>query len=191
LTAIVWQKSVKSCRTPIFCRRNIFSAWRASTISRYSAGESPPIKVGPPVATAHLATACGGINIFWETWENISEVWEKSAAVNSARPNSKEILLHLRQHFFHARICRREYFVDASILSTRVFCQGENFVNASILSSPTFCQREYFVDTNIFCRRKHFCWCPASQVKRRPSTARLLPAPTQMALCLRLACYDF
>jgi hypothetical protein len=33
--------------------------------------------------------------------------------------------------------------------------------------------------------------CPASQVKRRPSAARLLPAPTQMALCLRLACYDF
>ena len=29
--------------------------------------------------------------------------------------------------------------------------------------------------------------CPASQVKRRPSAARLLPAPTQMALCLRLA----
>ena len=28
--------------------------------------------------------------------------------------------------------------------------------------------------------------CPASQVKRRPSAARLLPAPTQMALCLRL-----
>ncbi len=33
--------------------------------------------------------------------------------------------------------------------------------------------------------------CPASQVKRRPSAARLLPAPTQMALCLRLACYNF
>ena len=29
------------------------------------------------------------------------------------------------------------------------------------------------------------CMCPASQVKRRPSAARLLPAPTQMALCLR------
>ncbi len=44
-----------------------FSAWRASTISRYSAGESPPIKAGRPVATAHLVTACGGINTFWET----------------------------------------------------------------------------------------------------------------------------
>jgi hypothetical protein len=34
-------------------------------------------------------------------------------------------------------------------------------------------------------------FCPASQVKRRPSATRLLLAPTQMALCLRLACYDF
>jgi hypothetical protein len=39
----------------------------AETISRYSAGESPPIKAGRPVAKAHLATACGGIDIFWET----------------------------------------------------------------------------------------------------------------------------
>jgi len=29
---------------------------------------------------------------------------------------------------------------------------------------------------------------PRVQVKRRPSAAGLLPAPTQMALCLRLAC---
>ena len=40
-------------------------------------------------------------------------------------------------------------------------------------------------------RAKNDTNCPASQVKRRPSAARLLPAPTQMALCLRLACYDF
>ena len=49
--------------TPIFVT---FSAWRDGTISRYSAGESPPIKAGQPVATAHLATARGGINTFWE-----------------------------------------------------------------------------------------------------------------------------
>ena len=29
---------------------------------------------------------------------------------------------------------------------------------------------------------------PRVQVKRRPSAARFLPAPTQMALCLRVAC---
>ena len=31
---------------------------------------------------------------------------------------------------------------------------------------------------------------PRVQVKRRPSAARFLPAPTQMALCLRLAYID-
>ncbi len=171
MTAKVWRKSVKYWQTPIFLT---FSAWWASTISRYSAGESLPIKVGPPVAMAHLATACGGINIFWETWENISEVWEKSAAVDSSRPNSKEILLRLRQHFVHARIlstgvfCRHENFVIARILSSRVFCRRQHFVNASILSTqifyvnanisvsanilspPIFCRHQYFVAANIF-----------------------------------------
>jgi hypothetical protein len=32
---------------------------------------------------------------------------------------------------------------------------------------------------------------PRVQVKRRPSAAGFLPAPTQMALCLRLAYIDF
>jgi hypothetical protein len=43
----------------------------------------------------HLATACGGINTVWETKENISEVWEKFAAVDSAEQNRKEMLLRL------------------------------------------------------------------------------------------------
>ncbi len=49
--------------TPIFVT---FSAWWAGTISPYRAGESLPIQAGRPAATAHLATARGGINIFWE-----------------------------------------------------------------------------------------------------------------------------
>jgi hypothetical protein len=49
---------------PIFVT---FSAWRAGTTSRYSVGESPPIKAGRPVSTTHLATACGVINTFWES----------------------------------------------------------------------------------------------------------------------------
>ncbi len=48
---------------PIFVT---FSAWRVGTTSRYSTGESPPIKAGRPEATPHLATACGGINTFWK-----------------------------------------------------------------------------------------------------------------------------
>ena len=81
----------------------MFSAWRVGTASRYSAGESPPIKAGWPELTPHLAAACGGINIIWEMKEIFSKVWEKSAAVDSAEPNSKGILLRLRQHFVEAR----------------------------------------------------------------------------------------
>jgi hypothetical protein len=43
-----------------------FSALQAGTICWYSAGESPPIKAGQPAATAHLVTASGEINTFWE-----------------------------------------------------------------------------------------------------------------------------
>jgi hypothetical protein len=91
-----------------------FSTWRASTISRYSAGESQPIKAGWPEATPHLATACKGITTIWETKEIFSEVWEKSAAVDSAEPNSKGILLRMRQHFVNTRL-----FVDVRFLLMR------------------------------------------------------------------------
>jgi hypothetical protein len=43
-----------------------FSAWRFGTISQYSVGESPLKKAGRPAATAHLATAHGGINNYRE-----------------------------------------------------------------------------------------------------------------------------
>jgi hypothetical protein len=62
--------------------------------------------------------------------------------VDSAEPNSKGILLRLRQHFVDARFlskrdfCRRNIFVGARILSTRDFCQRENFVGAGILLRP-------------------------------------------------------
>jgi hypothetical protein len=71
--------------TPIFVT---FSAWRAGTTSWYSVGESLPIKAGRPEATPHLASACGELNTFWETYEIFSKVWEKSYAVVSAEPNS-------------------------------------------------------------------------------------------------------
>jgi hypothetical protein len=53
-------------------------------MSRYSAGESPPIKAGRPAATPHLVTARGEDNIFKS--ENISEVWEKPATADFAEP---------------------------------------------------------------------------------------------------------
>ncbi len=51
-------------------------------------------KSGRPVATSHLATACKENNTIREKKEISSEVWEKSAAVDSAEPNSKRILPH-------------------------------------------------------------------------------------------------
>ncbi len=64
--------------------------------------------------------------------------------MDSAEPNSKEILLRLRQHFVLKQdFCRRkiffrrEIFVDARFLSTRVFCRREYFVDVSILLCTT------------------------------------------------------
>ncbi len=109
-----------------------FSAWRAGAISRYSAGKSSLIKAGWPEATPHLVTACKGINTIWETKEIFSEVWVKSAAVDSAEPNSKGILLRLRQHL-----------VDARFLSTCEFCRRGNFVEAN--------KDDYLVLMIVFC----------------------------------------
>ncbi len=113
---------MKFRQTPIFffvqCQKFV-----GATI-RNSAEESPSIKAGQPEATPHLATACGGINTIWETKEIFSEVWEKSAAVDSAEPNSKGILLRLR---------RRDIFVGARLLSTGDFC------GCDILSTQHFC----------------------------------------------------
>jgi hypothetical protein len=67
---------------------------------------------------------------------------EKSAAVDSAEPISKEILQRLRQHF-----------VEASIFSTRGFCQRENFVGARFLLTREFCQHEIFVGLRILSMR--------------------------------------
>ncbi len=128
-----------------------FSAWRAGRISWYSAGESLPIKAGRPEAMPHLSTACKGINTIWEAKEIFSEVWEKSAAVDSAEPNSKGILLHLCQHFVDGRFlsarefCLRKIFVDPRFLSTRDFFQRESFVDPRFLSTRDFCRRESFV----------------------------------------------
>jgi hypothetical protein len=103
-------------------------------LSRYNAGENPPIKAVQPATTAHLVTTCGGINTFWEKWENISEVREMLRTLPGQ--NSKKMLPHMRQHF-----------VEANILSTPTFCQRkffcrrQHFLDVNILSTPTFCRR--------------------------------------------------
>ncbi len=130
-----------------------FSAWHAGTISWYSTGESPPIKAGRLEATPHLTTACKESNTIRETQEIFSEVWEKSAAVDSAEPNSKGILLRLGQDFVCAsflstpRFRRRQDFVDANILLTPIFCQRQYIVNADIMSTPIILSK------SVFCSR--------------------------------------
>ncbi len=97
--------------------------------------------------------------------------WEKSAAVDSAEPNSKEMLPCMRQHFVDARFlstwdfCRHEYFViTSSILLTRVFCRRQHYVDANILLRrtflllPIFCRRQCFVSANIL-SVPIFCLC--------------------------------
>jgi hypothetical protein len=61
-------------------------------------------------------------NTIWEKSEFFSGAWEKPAAADSAEPNSKEILLGLRQLFVDGKILSTPYFVDAHILLTPVFC---------------------------------------------------------------------
>jgi hypothetical protein len=120
-----------------------FSAWPAGTISWYSTGESPPIKAERAEARLHLATTCGENNTIRRKKEIFSEVWEKSAAVDSAEPNSKDFLAPT------PRFCQRQFFVSAKILLMQVFCRCQYFVNTSILLTPRFCRHEHFVDTNI------------------------------------------
>jgi hypothetical protein len=73
------------------------------------------------------------------------------AAVDSAE-HSKEMLWHMPQHFVDMRFlsaqefCRREYFVNANILSTPIFSVDANIsVRANILSPPIFFRRQYFL----------------------------------------------
>ncbi len=128
--------------TPIFV---MFYAWQSGTISRYSAGESQPLKAGRPAATAHLATSRGGINNYRENRRTSARSGRSQLLQTLPGQNSKEILPRMRQHFVEANIlltptfCRLEYFTEAKILLTQIFCRRQHFVDMNILSTPTFC----------------------------------------------------
>jgi hypothetical protein len=70
------------------CRMDLghFLAWRAGTNSRYSTGESPPIKAGHQGAIPHLETTCEIHHINGEQNVLISQTREKSAVGDSAEP---------------------------------------------------------------------------------------------------------
>jgi hypothetical protein len=70
------------------CRVDLshFLAWWAGTNSRYSTGESPPIKAGQPELPPHLETTCEVHHINEEQNMLISRTREKSAVGDSAEP---------------------------------------------------------------------------------------------------------
>ncbi len=125
VTAIVWQKLVKSWQAPIFCRRQYL--WRflhsgLVQISRYSAGESPPIKAGWPVATAT-----------W--WLNMEST---TSSGRSRRTSERFWRSQLLRTLMGQKTVRRCFWACANILSPR-FCQRQYFVDANILSTGIFC----------------------------------------------------
>ncbi len=144
--------------TPIFVT---FLPGGLVQISRYSAGESLPIKAGQPAAAPHLVIAWGEDNIIEE--ENISEVWENHLLQTLPGQNSKEMLLRMCQHFVDAYIfsmpivCRRLTFVNAYIWLTPIFCPRQYFVETYILSTPIFCWHLTFVNAYIL-STPIFCW---------------------------------
>ena len=83
-------------------------------------------------------TACKESNTSGRRRRSSAGPGEKSAAVDSAEPNSKGILLRLRH-----------LFVCASFLPAPAFCQCQDFDDATILSTPVFCRCQYFVDADI------------------------------------------
>ncbi len=77
------------------CRVNLdhFLAWRAAISSRYSTGESPPIKAGQLELTPHLETTCKIHHINEEEKVLISGTREKSAVGDSAPAETVSRLL--------------------------------------------------------------------------------------------------
>ncbi len=121
-------------------------------MSRYSAGESSPIKVRRPAATSH----CMRKGQHLQGGEHQRGLGEASYYQNSNKMLCPTCTLSAHAPTF----CWRIYFVDANILSTPNFCQRLTFVDANILSTPIFCRFLTFVDTNIlsmpiFCQRHH------------------------------------
>ena len=112
-----------------------FSAWRAGTMSRYSTGESPPIKAGN------------------HTWRLHAKRTTPSGRRrrSSARSGRSQQLWTLP-----CKTVRGFFCVCASILSTPRFCRCRDFVAAEILSMQEFCRRGNFVDANNFCHRQYF-----------------------------------
>jgi hypothetical protein len=86
------------------CRVDLghFWAWWAGTNSRYSTGESPPIKAGQPELPPHLETTCEIHHINEEQNVLISGTREKSAG------GEDKILIIIMKHILHKHYYKKQ-----------------------------------------------------------------------------------
>ncbi len=161
--------------TPIFCRRQYFVDANIYDVFSMADRYNKPVQCVRE--SAHKSRAASGNktlgDCMWRDQHLLGDVGEHQRGLGEVsccglcrtkqyKDTSAPAPTFRRREYFVDRVfCRREYYVNAIILSTRVFCWNEYFVNASILSTRVFCRREYFVDasillTRVFCRRQQF-----------------------------------
>ena len=144
LTAKVWQKSVKSWRAPIFCRRQCL--WRFCMAGWYKWAGIVQERVRPYKQ---------GSQQQHHTW------WLHEERTTSSRRRTGE-----GGSLGEASYCglcwvktvRRCFCTCANILLTHMFCWHRHSVGANILPAPNFCRCLYFVgayvlSTPSFCQR--------------------------------------
>ncbi len=91
-----------------------------------------------------------------EDYETIRGAWEKSAAADSAKPNSKAILQRLCLLFPAPTIGGCQCSAGAYVRRTPSFFVRQFFSCANVLSTPRFLYAPMFLSMPIICRRLSF-----------------------------------
>ncbi len=105
-------------------------AWRASTSSRYSTGESPPIKAGQPEPSPHLGTAWEGHHIYEDLTERSSAIpggiqeLEIPPSLNSKRADS-----FFKSRWFSHQA--REFYTCKDSIIRLFFCKAQGFYESA------------------------------------------------------------
>ncbi len=162
----------KYARPPIILTSAYILACRAGTSSRYSTGETPPIKAGRLELCLHLGSTCQRGNTSTRIWtralqpvqEEVSSWRFRQAQTVSGPPTfSADISLGA------------EISTPAKILSSAyISARRQHFVNPpTFCKPPTFCNPPIFSwDTNILGIRQYFhetpiFWESANIIMRR------------------------
>ncbi len=115
-----------------------FWVWRAGTNSRYSTGESPPIKAGHWGTIPHLESICTQFNTSAQRRTRPSAGPERSQQLQILPSlNSKAILQRVRLHFLLRQHWRAPVFFPSAkdFGCTKVLASAKNFGWAKILAS--------------------------------------------------------